>query len=262
MPTQLTTIQRLLQKSLIRVRPALVADLIKRLLRIRRVPFETQYGIFAIDPISLLGISLSNCGVFEPAMCRTLERHLQPGSTFIDLGANEGYFSIIAGRICGPTGRVLAIEPQLRLLQVIEQNLNLNGLTNVSILNRAIGNCECDSEIYLTPSTLTGGSGFHNHSRYRLRKQKVTVTTLAKVLEDQAIHHVDLMKIDIEGHEFEALLGSPTVLESNRVKCIALELHDSILAARGKNKQEIVDLLKQTGYRLDDSTGTQVWTCA
>jgi len=85
----------------------------------------------------------------------------------VDLGANEGYFTVIGARLCGDTGRVLAIEPQLRLLPVIEENVRLNNVADVTLVNVAIGDQPGTVEMQLTPSTNNGGSGFGRRSRLR-----------------------------------------------------------------------------------------------
>ncbi len=250
---------RILQAVLMRVRPAPVAVWIKKLLGVSRLNVETQQGIFFIDPVSLLGIALSQRDCYEPNMCSTLKQFLGPGKTFVDLGANEGYFTVIGARLCQPQGRVIAIEPQRRLLPVIEENLRLNGLSNVSLVNAAVTDTPGQLTLHLTSDTNSGGSGLHRHAKYSLPTQEVTAMTLAQVLDQQKVDHVDLMKVDIEGFEYEALLGSPEVFQRHRIRALALELHPTILADRGKCSSDIEQMLTSAGYRLTEAFGNSVW---
>ncbi len=213
-----------------------------------------------MDPISDLGVAITRYGHYELSMTETLNDHLRSGSVFVDLGANEGYFTIIAGRLCGPAGRVLSIEPQERLLPVIRQNILLNGLSNVSLLNAAISNTPGSAELFLTSDINSGGSGFHRHSKYSLPTQTVQTLTLEQALDQHQLPQVDLMKIDIEGFEYEALLGSPHVFQNHRIKALALELHPHILEARGKDANEITAMLANAGYTRSESFGNDVWT--
>ena len=64
-----------------------------------------------INPVSAIGVQMLS-GEYEPGTRHILQKYLSVGSTFIDLGANEGYFSIIASQIVGHSGEVIAIEPQ------------------------------------------------------------------------------------------------------------------------------------------------------
>lgn len=250
---------RLLQTVLMRVRPNVLAAKIKAWLGVKRVPLGTDHGTFWIDPVSLLGVALSRQGVHEDGMVQTLRQFLGEGRCFVDLGANEGYFTIIAARLCGASGRVLAIEPQQRLLPVIEENIRLNQSPGVTLLNTAVGAEAGMAVMHLTASTNTGGSGFERRSRFALPTQAITMLTLEHVLDQQGVAHVDLMKVDIEGFEYEALLGSPTVFEQQRVKALALELHPALLASRGKDVQDITALLASCGYTPVQTFGNTVW---
>ncbi len=255
----LSSYQRFLQRVLIRVRPNVLAAWLKPLLRVKRVTVPTAHGTFWIDPVSLLGIALTNQGEHEHGMVQTLEKFLKSGDTFVDLGANEGYFTVIGARLCGAEGRVLAIEPQHRLLPVIEQNLKLNGLAHVEVLNAAISDQRGTATLHLTASTNSGGSGFHRHSKYKLPTQEIGTLTLEEALDAQKLEQVDLMKVDIEGFEYEALLGSTKVFEQHRVKALALELHPTILADRGKAAADIEQMLERCGYRCSMEFGNAVW---
>src|SRR5690242_17630309 len=104
-----------LYRGLMRVRPAFVASAIKRVLRLRRQLVTTPLGSFEVDPVSHLGLSLLTHYSYEPEMESFIEREIGPGMTFIDVGANEGYFSIAAARRVGLQGRVISVEPQARL---------------------------------------------------------------------------------------------------------------------------------------------------
>ena len=75
----------------------------------------------------------------------------------------------------------------------------------------------------------------------------------------QGLNHVDLLKVDIEGFEYEAVLGSPRVFQQQRVKALALELHPTILADRGKSAGDTERMLEQAGYRLTETFGNTVW---
>ncbi len=251
--------QRLLQTVLMRVRPNVLAAKLKTLLGVKRVVISTGQGRFWIDPVSLLGIALTERGVHETCMVQTLDKFLKVSKSFVDLGANEGYFTVIGARLCGAEGRVLAIEPQHRLLPVIEENLRLNGLTNTQIVNTAISDKPGRAELHLTSSTNSGGSGFHRHTHYKLPTQEIGLQTLEQVLDANGVTVVDLMKIDIEGFEYEAVLGSPRVFEHHRVKALALELHPEILFERGIRAEDNTEMLRRYGYARGESFNNAVW---
>jgi FkbM family methyltransferase len=244
---------------LLRVRPAPLAQFLKRALRVRRQTVETKSGRFWLDPATLIGREIIETGVFEPQMIANLERWLAPGSVFVDLGANEGYFTVLGAKLVGPSGRVIAIEPQERLAGVIEENLRLNGFQNVAVERAAVSNKSGKATLHLAPDTNTGSSGFINVARYSLPTQVVGLKTLAQVLDDHGLGRVDLLKVDIEGAEWEAILGSPEVFGSRRVKVLALELHPIQLAKSGRSGGDIEEFLTSAGYRHSRNSGTDVW---
>src|SRR2546423_2566376 len=91
------------------MRPQFVASMLARVV-CQREAIPTAEGTFWLDPSTNLGCVLIRNDIFEPSTVAALQENLGPGQTFVDLGANEGYFSVIASRIVGPSGRVIAIE--------------------------------------------------------------------------------------------------------------------------------------------------------
>ena len=260
LPQPLNLRLRLLQPVLRRVRPASLADLLKRLLLVRRVPVKTQHGEFMLDPVSTLGAALTRGGTFEEPLLQTLRHYLKPGMTFVDLGANEGYFTVIGAGLCSPGGVVIAVEPQERLLPVIEANARLNQCDGVRVANVAVSDQPGTGMLHLAPSTNNGSSGLDRSTRYALPTQPVETLTLGQLLDREGLMKVDFMKIDIEGFEYEAILGSPEVFQQHRVRVMALEIHDSRLLARGKPPEDITRFLKGCGYTLSHPFGPAIWT--
>jgi FkbM family methyltransferase len=250
---------RLLGPALRNTRPAVLATWLKRLLRIKRQVVRADIGAFFVDPVSHLGNFLIRDGHYEPDMEDTLRKHIRPGGVFVDVGANEGYFSVLGGQLVGPGGRVVAVEPQARLAPVIAENTRLNGLTNVTVIATAVSNAEGTADLFLAPDTNTGASGLSQPNRYRVPAQPVRTTTLARLLADTGVGPIDLLKMDIEGIEYEAVFGSPDVFLNGRVRAFAMELHPSIIRSRGHDPQELVTFLHRHGYQEDRSTGKRVF---
>jgi FkbM family methyltransferase len=252
---------RVLQSVLMNVRPAPVASLVKKMIGIQRRVITTPNGRFNVDPYSHFGYHLSLTGDYEPDMRAKLESLLKPGDTFVDLGANEGYFSVVASKLVGLGGRVLAIEPQQRLKAIIQMNADLNLCGNISLATEVISDQVGDVMLNLASDMNTGSSGVYRAARYKVPQQAAKSSTLAKLFQDKNIRHVNLMKVDIEGFEYEAILGSPELFKNKRVTSIALELHPEILKNRGKSAGDILEMLRENGYR-EATNKSSVWTIA
>jgi FkbM family methyltransferase len=211
----------------------------------------------------MMGTNLLSVGEYEPRMIAVLQKYLKPGGVFIDLGANEGYFSVIASGLVGAGGRVIAVEPQSRLQPVIQENLRLNNCANVEIQHILLSATDGESELVLTPQLNTGASSIaplHMKLRRIMPTEHVASLTLASFLAQAAIPRCDLIKIDIEGAEWDVLMNAGETLRSGILRNIALEIHNSILAARGINGMEIHPFILGCGYTLDDSLGHWVYT--
>jgi FkbM family methyltransferase len=247
-----------------RVRPAMVGAGLSTLCGFtRRKPYATRYGVFAVSPVSFLGADLLRIGEYEPAMIAVLHKFLQPGGTFIDLGASEGYFSVIASALVGTGGRVIAVEPQSRLQGVIHRNLELNGCSNVEVFQMVLAGKDGELSLTLTPELNTGASSIHP-SQQKLRAimaaEQVPSRTLASFLQFAQIAGCDLLKADIEGAEWDVLMNAGEVLRSGIIRRLVVEIHNSILESRGLRGRDLHEFLLECGYTVDDSLGPWVYS--
>jgi FkbM family methyltransferase len=231
------------------IRPAPLAALIKALLRVHRVEAPTAEGTFWLDPASYLGLTVLEHRIYEPDMLAVVKHFVPDGGTFVDVGANEGYFSVVAARAAGATGRVLAVEPQHRLHAVLRKNFDLNRCSRTELAPYAVSDQPGEAALHLTPGVNNSASSLIRPTRYPLARQTVQCLTLADIFCRHSVDTCDLLKIDIEGWEYEAVLGSPDLFRSGRVKALALELHPPLLLRRGLDSAKITDFLAECGYR-------------
>lgn len=157
---------------------------------------------------------------YEPAETKFVARQLSPGMTFIDIGANSGYYSLLAAQIVSQQGRVFAFEPNPSNVEILRTNIAANGLENVVAEELAISSRTGEVNLYL--SSINEGDhriyegrddDFYNAGRERLAI-RVQTTTLDRYLEGFA-SSVDFVKLDIQGAEHEALKGMKRTLSGN-----------------------------------------------
>lgn len=237
------------------VRPAVLADLLKKLLRVRRVEVATETGVFWIDPVTMFGQLLLDGGMYEPLVVSALRSRLGKGSVFIDVGANEGYFTVLAARLVGDEGRVVAVEPQARMQNVILRNLELNQVRNVVLLRLALAGRSGDLRLFTTPGVNTGATGVLPATRYSLRAEHVTGQRLADVWPALGIETCDLMKVDVEGFESDVIDGARPLLERGVIRALIVEFHQRPLSAMGSSREQVETKLEQLGYERADVVG-------
>ena len=236
-----------LGRLLMHVRPAPLAVLLKHALFIRRQIVTTRDGTFWVDPASDAGQRVFATGRYDAVTDEILQHVLRPGDTFVDLGANEGYVSIAAARLVGETGRVIAIEPQARLQEVLRRNFALNH-RRVELLAVAVSDRPGTATLQLAPDMNNSATGLASRTRYRLATQEVPQLTLAQVFEQRQVVAPIVLKIDIESWEHEAILGSPEIFRAGLVRVLVLELHPTDLVARGLDPKAVPDFLHSCGY--------------
>lgn len=183
---------------------------------------------------------------------------LRPGMNFVDVGANWGLFTLVASHLVGESGRVVALEPDPRMLAKLRANVQRNGLSQVRVLEVAAA--DVDSNLILAAYD----HGGENWGISRLVENAPTGQTTFKVvsrrldaLVDEAeLQATDLLKIDVEGAEDLVLAGMRAGLVTHRYRRILLELHPLRLAERSRTMRDVAHVLTATGYQgyaLDSS---------
>ena len=250
----------LLTSIVMNIRPAPLGSFLKKILLSRRKIYVASFGTFFIDPCSHFGFHLSKSGHYEQEMEFVIDTLLSKGDNFLDLGANEGYFSILASKRIGPEGLVIAVEPQSRLQPILFMNIQLNDAYNVHVRQIALSDANGIATLFLAPDVNTGASGLSWSSPYNTKSEIVPQYTLQALMNSLNSPSIKLVKLDLEGFEHEVIMSSPHVIFSKKIQHIALELHPSILASRGKSSDEIIGLLESAGYKRDNRFKTLVYS--
>jgi len=150
---------------------------------------------------------------------------LNEGDTVIDVGANIGCFSVLAARVVGPKGRVIALEPEESTYRQLVRNIELNQLRNVIALKLAVG-AECGS-IKLHSASNRLFSSFYtsvNGQAVAGVEQEVEVVTLAELMAAQGVLGCDYLKLDCEGAEHD-IVRTLTAETAQRIRQVTVELH-------------------------------------
>jgi FkbM family methyltransferase len=151
---------------------------------------------------------ISATGQWEPAVTHYVRTKLHSGDTFVDVGANIGYFTLLGSRLVGPAGHVYAIEASPSIYSRLSHNVELNHRSNVTAINAAASDHDGESPIYLDSAGNFGHSttveGLASASGMQ-REASVRSGTLDQLIGDDALRHANLIKVDVEGGEYAVL---------------------------------------------------------
>jgi FkbM family methyltransferase len=157
--------------------------------------------------------------------------YFQPkeGDIVVDVGAHVGRYTLIASKLIGPTGKVLAIEANPTNLEMLNRNIKLNRTINVTSLNYAVYSTETKIKLYL-PGEELGDTIYNTIMEDRAKKIEkfieVNAKTLDSLLQSNDIRQVNWIKIDVEGAEFEVLKGSTNILSKSKDISLLIEIHN------------------------------------
>jgi FkbM family methyltransferase len=187
-------------------------------------------------------------GVWEPHVTRFVSRHLSPGDTFVDVGANIGYYSLLASGRVGKTGTVVAIEASPKTFVDLLINLKLNGISNVRAVNVAASESEGTAKIYRGHEYNTGltttleGRGFDFECEVR-------AAPLSSILRPEELQGARLVKIDVEGAEWSVVAGMGSLIKEGRPDLeTIIEINPQLLAHHGKTPDDLLKPFLDAGY--------------
>jgi FkbM family methyltransferase len=175
-------------------------------------------------------------GTFEISETRLVQALLRPGMTFVDVGANIGYYTLMAARLVGSAGVVHAFEPHAPMRHKLEENVGRNGFENVVLHPEALARETGEVAFYATAWDANQGISSILPGAGRTAVRKVPSLTLDDFVAGLGPRPVDLIKMDIEGAEIFAIQGGrhalsradapPLIFEAAELAPVAHELHD------------------------------------
>ena len=201
-------------------------------MRIRRGPARGMRWI--------AGSATHGCwlGTYEIAKRVLVERLVRPGMTVYDVGAQAGFYTLTFSRLVGEAGRVIAFEPCFRALPYLLEHIRLNKLTNVQVVQAAVGG---------TPG-LGGFSDGLGRCQNRLIDNGADLLVPVLSLDTAGLPPPDLIKMDIEGGESQALKGARNFLSAHR-PIILIALHGP------EHRMFCPSFMTSLGYRVFDLSG-------
>ncbi|MBK9711206.1 MAG: FkbM family methyltransferase [Kouleothrix sp.] len=219
--------------------------LLKRFIFIRRpVPIRlARFTIYVRLDDWAVGARIAVKRSYEPHVSRAIDALLRPGMVVVDVGANIGYYTLLAATRVGPAGKVIAFEPGESSCDLLRMSLRANRLDNVQLHAYAVADA-------------AGTVGFGmDDSNGRISRDdplrspyQVPAVALDSFLKDEP--RVDLIKMDIEGAEGRALRGMRDLVRRHRPTIFSELSPRGLEVASGLTAPAYMDQLRGLGYDL------------
>jgi FkbM family methyltransferase len=176
-------------------------------------------------------------GSYEIRKRQVFEREIKPGMVVFDIGANVGFYSLLAAQLTGKAGKVYAFEPLPRNAEYIHKHVALNKITTIAVFEVAVG--DKNGEAWFEPgvSIATG----HLSETGTIRVRQVSLDTL---MAEGLLTRPDVMKIDVEGAEYDVVRGAQEIIQAYR-PLIFLDTHDRTAHT------DTIGFLAEMGYQFE-----------
>lgn len=229
-------------------------------LRVTKKSIELSYygGTFYWNPLdrnSLLGIG--HTGTYEPHELKILSRHVRPGMTVIDVGANYGLHSVYCAQLVGPRGHVYSFEPLRQSFHELVKNISVNNVEErITAVQMGLSNKSGKVKLFVSPALGSGATSLRQRWMGANYTETATLTTLDHYVTIHNIPRVDVIKCDVEGAEMLVFSGAKEVLDHWHPVLLfeAIENHTKLFNYEVAGLLDFIASYAYTLYRIVDGT--------
>jgi FkbM family methyltransferase len=204
-----------------------------------------EVGLYVRTPCELRELERTPYG--EEDFFEALSRVLGAGDAFFDIGSNLGKFAIPLAKLVGENGQVIAFEPEERNYRRIQENVQLNGLCNVRVYRKALGEKNGLGELFVA------GKVNDRSSLMRTAVPSCSNSTMVQIVQGDALREDDglpvprAVKIDVEGYEYSVLCGLQRTLANPGCELLCCEIHPRLLPPE-VSAQQIEGFARAAGF--------------
>ena len=211
---------------------------------------EIHGATVVLNPTDPVVSGALHFGVYEKAETRFFQSACRDGMTFLDVGANLGYYTALAARAVGPNGRVLAVEPDPDSFGYLEQTIAANAVGNVKAFPVAASDAHAILPLYI--STDNRGDNRLYASDEERPQVEVEARPLDALLRENKIETVDLIKIDVQGYEPKVIAGLRETIIASPNLTLLTEFWPQGIDEAGEDANEFLQTLRELGLTLHE----------
>jgi len=230
----------------------LLAETVVNVLKLRNSMVESRVGRYRADlNMSDMIQRQVSFGLYERDEANFVLSLLKPGDVFFDLGANVGFYSLLAAERVGAAGAVHAFEPMPDNAATLRRTIERNSISHLHLNEVAVAESPGFRTLYY-PDASWGNSGWATlvTSERKHHSIVVPVITLDQYVRQHQIEHVRLIKLDIEGAELLALQGATDLLARPDAPDLFLEINPHYLVSQGIDSRAVTQFVAAQGYTV------------
>lgn len=203
-----------------------------------------------VDISKVMGAAFYWIGFHEFKEWRYLQRFLTPDMVFLDVGANQGEYSLFAAKRL-TKGEVIAFEPVDEIFEKLHDNIALNHFTNIKTLKTGLSDAKGILPIYEMQAAGANHEGLATLYQSELRGkliQQINLDTLDNLSSELKLDRIDFIKVDIEGAELSMLKGAKDTIARFRPQ-VMVEMNDDTFKAAGYSKTDVIEFFEELRYK-------------
>ena len=216
------------------------------------LPKQLQIGeaTIVLNPNDPVVSGALNFGVYEKAETKFFQTACHSGMTFLDVGANIGYYTALAARAVGPNGQVIALEPNPESFRYLEQTIAANAVGNVQSFPIAASDASAKLPLYISRDNRGDNRLYQpgkNWPKIEVEAQPVDV-----LLAENDIETVNLIKIDVQGYEPKVIAGLSETIRRSPKLTLLTEFWPKGIRDAGGDPREFLKTLQELGLTLHE----------
>ena len=214
------------------------------------LPKQLQFGeaTVVLNPADPVVSGALHFGVYEKAETKFFYTVCHDGMTFLDVGANIGYYTALAARIVGPNGKVIALEPDPESYQYLEQTVKANAVGNVQTFQVAASDGPATLPLFISKDN-RGDNRLYAPAEKRPQIE-VEARPIDELLSENNINTVDFIKIDVQGYEPKVIAGLKKTINQSEKLTILSEFWPKGISEAGGDAKKFLDDLRKLGLTL------------
>ena len=216
------------------------------------LPAQVNFGeaVVVLNPDDPVVSGALHFGVYEKAETKFFQTACRKGMTFLDVGANIGYYTALAARAVGPNGKIIALEPDPESFKYLEQTIAANGTENVQAFPVAASDASASLPLYISADN-RGDNRLYSPGETRPQVEVKAVTTDALLAENK-IETIDLIKIDVQGYEPKVIAGLRDTISRSPNLTLLTEFWPKGIRDAGGDAQDFLKTLRNLGLTLHE----------